>query len=396
MLPSFYQTCLEAHLTSAQYLTLQLLIILLQTERNVKLERLATLFPQPIQFESRRRNLQRFLGLPQLSVKLLWFPLVKYLVREQFHPHKMNRKRRRYLKRIKQRGYLLLVIDRTQWKERNLMMVSLVCGRRAIPVYWHLLGKKGNSNLGQQKALLTPVLKLLKPNPVIVIGDREYHSVKLAEWLTHKGVDFALRQKRSTHIQENGQDYQALKNLDFKPGMAQFFEGINCTQKHQLGRFNIALRWRRKYRGKGISEPWYILTSLNSLSLTLFCYQARWGIEGMFKDCKTGGYNLEQTKVNDTRFIALVLLIAIAYSLATFLGQALKYKGVRQYICRLKELKRYSERHSNFWIGLYGKLWVGAMEIWSDLALNLMAQKPQKRWFYCQGMRAASLIQSTV
>mgnify|MGYP000603927693 CR=1 FL=1 len=37
MFPSFYQTCLEAHLTSSQYLTLQLLIILLQTERNVKL-----------------------------------------------------------------------------------------------------------------------------------------------------------------------------------------------------------------------------------------------------------------------------------------------------------------------------------------------------------------------
>ncbi|NEO67725.1 MAG: IS4 family transposase, partial [Moorea sp. SIO4G2] len=74
---------------------------------------------------------------------------------------------------------------------------------------------------------------------MVTLREREDHSVKLAEWLTHKGVDFALRQKRSTHIQENGQDYQALKNLDFKPGMAQFFvrvaspteKGINCTQK---------------------------------------------------------------------------------------------------------------------------------------------------------------------
>ena len=56
MLPSFYQACLQAHLTEAQYLSLQLLILLLQTERNVKLERLAALFPQPIKFESRRRN----------------------------------------------------------------------------------------------------------------------------------------------------------------------------------------------------------------------------------------------------------------------------------------------------------------------------------------------------
>ena len=94
--------------------------------------------------------------------------------------------------------------------------------------------------------------------------------------------------------------------------------------------------------------------------------------------------------------MALVLVIALAYTWATFLGQTLKYKGVRQYVCRLKELESSPERHSNFWIGLYGKLWIHALLIWSDLALNLMALKPQKRSFYQRGMRAASLIQSTV
>ncbi len=51
---------------------------------------------------------------------------------------------------------------------------------------------------------------------------------------------------------------------------------------------------------------------------------------------------MELTKVNETRVMALVLLIAIAYSIATFLDQNIKYKGVIQYICRLQELKRYS------------------------------------------------------
>jgi hypothetical protein len=56
------------------------------------------------------------------------------------------------------------------------------------------------------------------------------------------------------------------------------------------------------------------LTSLKSLKLTLSFYAARWGIETMFKDCKTGGYNLEETRVNDRRLLALVLLISIAYT----------------------------------------------------------------------------------
>jgi hypothetical protein len=40
----------------------------------------------------------------------------------------------------------------------------------------------------------------------------------------------------------------------------------------------------------------------------------------MFKDCKTGGYHLKDNKVDEARFLALILLIAITYSLATIHG----------------------------------------------------------------------------
>ena len=36
----------------------------------------------------------------------------------------------------------------------------------------------------------------------------------------------------------------------------------------------------------------------------------------MFKDCKTGGYNLEGTKANSHRLTNLILLIAIAYTMS--------------------------------------------------------------------------------
>jgi len=67
MLPPFYQACLQANLSEASYLTLQILILLLQSHRTVQLEKLAALFPQPIAFESRRRNLPRFLKLPRMN-----------------------------------------------------------------------------------------------------------------------------------------------------------------------------------------------------------------------------------------------------------------------------------------------------------------------------------------
>lgn len=77
MLPEFYQTCFRNVLSPTQYKMLQILVLLLQFHKSVTLEKLATIFPQPIQFESRRRSIQRFLNLPQLSIRSLWFPLLK-------------------------------------------------------------------------------------------------------------------------------------------------------------------------------------------------------------------------------------------------------------------------------------------------------------------------------
>jgi hypothetical protein len=74
MLPASYHPPLRAHLSETQYLTLQLLLLLLQVHRQVKLSTLASVFPQPIHYCSRKRNLQRFLVLPQLILNPLKCP----------------------------------------------------------------------------------------------------------------------------------------------------------------------------------------------------------------------------------------------------------------------------------------------------------------------------------
>jgi hypothetical protein len=129
------------------------------------------------------------------------------------------------------------------------------------------------------------------------------------------------------------------------------------------------------------------------LEVTLKLYRARFGIEAMFKDCKTGGYNLEKTKVSEPRFLALVLLIAIAYSLNTTRGQRLKQSGTRHYICRSKEAKRTPERHSDFWIGTYGSFWLESMDAYSELAFSLIRLKLQKTPYFSKGLTAMRFIQ---
>jgi Transposase DDE domain len=399
MLPSSYQTTLRAHLNESQYLTLQLLVLLLQTHREVKLSILASVFPQPIQYRSRKRNLQRFLVLPQLCVKLLWFPWIKYWIRQEQRGHRLNRERRRSLKKLKHHkyGYWIVAIDRTQWKGHNLFMVSLVWGTYALPLYWEVLNKPGNSDLRNQKRLLSTVLHLFKLSPVLVLGDREFHSPKLASWLNARGVCFVLRQRKDFHFQEHlGQDYQVIKALGFKPGMSKFYKNILGNKGDGLGPFNLAVYWKRKYRNPGPKEPWYILTNLPNLKLTLDVYCCRWGIEQMFKDWKTGGYHLEDTKVNEVRFLALVLLIAMAYSLATIHGQWVKQLGIEIYAGRMNEHKDKTPRQSEFSLSLYGQRWSYGMELWSDWVLSLIALKPHKRLHFQRGFYALSLIQQAL
>lgn len=157
-----------------------MLVWLLQNQKQVKIERLAATLPLPIQQNSRRRHLQRFLTLNALSVVLLWFPIIEAIINQHF----------------KVGSQLTIAMDRTQWKSNNVLMVSVIYQKRAWPIYWCLLEKDGSSNLTEQQKVLRPVIRLLKNYKLVIIGDREFHSVELAHWLHKQNLSFVFRQKK--------------------------------------------------------------------------------------------------------------------------------------------------------------------------------------------------------
>lgn len=115
----------------------------------------------------------------------------------------------------------------------------------------------------------------------------------------------------------------------------------------------------------------------------------------MFRDFKSGGYNLEGTNVSGERLISLILLLAIAYTSATLFGKKIKRMGVQKYVGRVKEYGRTQRRHSTFYVGLYGQTWAYFMESCQALISQLMQLSPYKRLYYQRGLRAMSLIMST-
>ncbi len=69
-----------------------------------------------------------------------------------------------------------------------------------------------------------------------------------------------------------------------------------------------------------MTEGLFLLTNFSTLQAAITAYQQRSGIECMFKDCKSGGYNLEGCHAVESRLSTIVLLIAIAYTSAIIQG----------------------------------------------------------------------------
>jgi hypothetical protein len=211
-------------------------------------------------------------------------------------------------------------------------MVSLIWKKRALPIYWLLLSKKGSpkgrreasavayrfaySNFYEQVATIRPILRLLKEYKLVVIGAREYRSTAFALWLTKKKIDFVLRLNKNTKIKSRSKKYQSLDSLDIKPGDKVLYNGVLVTENNQKTRFNVVVYWRRKYNNKQLASPWYLLTNFDNKEEIIKIFADRGGIEAMFRDCpkglasrrKSGGDNLYGSQANTQRLTNLILL----------------------------------------------------------------------------------------
>ncbi|WP_241994470.1 transposase [Chroococcidiopsis cubana] len=158
-----------------------------------------------------------------------------------------------------------------------------------------------------------------------------------------------FRQKQDTTFREKRQNFQPLSNIPIHPGVRIFYSNVNLTQKQGFGRFNLAVYWKRQYRGKQEEQARYLLTNLPDLKTAIHIYSQRFGIEAMFRDCKTGGYNLEGSKANPNRLTRLILLIALAMTDAWLQGERAVLQRQQSYLCREPEKGRTRKRHSDFW-----------------------------------------------
>ncbi|TRU99388.1 MAG: hypothetical protein EWV75_05295 [Microcystis wesenbergii Mw_QC_S_20081001_S30D] len=195
------------------------------------------------------------------------------------------------------KGLVYMARDQTSFGAINILMVSLIYDKRAIPIYGEILDKKGSSNLEEQQRVLGKILTVLSGHKILVLGDRKFCSVSFVKWLQKQSLYFCLRQKQSTNVKTKEGIYQEMRELGLSRGTKLFLKDVNITKEQGFGQFNLAGKWKKTSGGFKTKEPWYILTKFGDLETAIIADQKRFDIEEMFRDFKSGGYSLEGSQL---------------------------------------------------------------------------------------------------
>ena len=158
-----------------------LLIALINT-KTVNLTELSIAFPSQVKQESRYRRIQRFINDYSIDFdKVAWFIMRLFdFINNDYY----------------------LVLDRTNWKwgEKNINILVLAIAYRgiAIPIYWLLLNKRGNSNYRERIALLNRFIKQFSQHRILgILADREFIGTEWFNYLTKNNIPFIFRIKKN-------------------------------------------------------------------------------------------------------------------------------------------------------------------------------------------------------
>lgn len=266
---------------------------------------------------AKEQRIRRVLSHPQLS-PTLFLPMFVQLLRPV----------------IATLPEVVLSMDRTHWKKRtchiNILMVSVHFQSRAIPVFWTVVNRAGNSAFDAWKTVLTPVITEFQAQswmakvPLIVTADREFASPQLAEWLkTTYRVESVLRLKRSEYLCDQAQEIKLADLLRFFPqGETRSYPCVTVTKTSQF-LVNVTITW-----SPDAEEPLLLIATFEGAALGITRYHCRFGIEAMFKDQKSNGFDVEKTRVtNSKRIETLLIFTTLAHIFCTTEGYRQDIQG---------------------------------------------------------------------
>lgn len=275
------------------------MLLALLTTRTVNLNKLACVVIGEAQLLSRYRRIQRFFA----GFTLNYTQIAGFIFKLFFIAG----------------GQWYLSIDRTNWRwgksDINILMIGIVFKGTAIPIYWMLLDKTGNSDTAERIELVQMFINQFGKDCIRgLLADREFIGRDWFAWLLREKISFNIRIKKNT-ITTNSRgldvDIDALF-YELKPGEQLILKGQRMVWGHL-----VYLAGLRLADGELL-----IVATSDSAESAITTYGLRWEIESLFGCFKGRGFNFEDTHITDKeRIKKLVALLAIAFAWAHRTGE---------------------------------------------------------------------------
>jgi hypothetical protein len=216
-------------------------------------------------------------------------------------------------------GPVRLAIDWTIEGDQHLLVVSLIIGRRAIPIYWRayaasvLKGRRTRYEQAVIKRVLTRMLKRVQPGRLIVTADRGFADVELCDLLDSFKIAYVLRVKCSTKVYW-ADDWYPLSQIGF----------VGNSRHRELGRIlycasaphRLWLTLSRRRDKCGEWEVWYLLSNRKrSAAQMAEEYAHRMGCDEGFRDAKWW-LGFAQARISDIRAWSRMFVVVATTMLA--------------------------------------------------------------------------------
>ena len=211
-----------------------------------------------------------------------------------------------------------LVMDRTDLPPHcSLLLVGAAYGSRVLPLAWRALDM-GGTGADLQMELLEQVAPLLPPDrQVTFFGDGEFRAVALQADCQARSWHWQVGLKSDITIRTESGRHLALIDLPVTSTSGPVYcQNVLLTASHAFGPVNILARWSRKDKW-----PRFWSTDLPADRHLWRRGRKRFWIEPTFRDWKSGGFDLEGSRLTDHRSIeALVLGMSITNLWMVHLG----------------------------------------------------------------------------
>lgn len=267
--------------------------------KQVNLTQLALGFAGDAGVKSRYRRLQRFFAgvyfdydaIARLQMQLFDFPRQKYY----------------------------LTLDRTNWQwgktDINILTLGVVYKGSAIPVYWLVLNKQGNSNQRERIALLKRFVSQFGRDGIQgILGDREFIGGQWWGWLKQQRIPYVMRLRENQLMLDHKGVQQAVRAR---------FRDLKRGQHRQLRKTcQISGQWVWLSAMRLDDDELLLLASNRRYPDPFAVYSLRWEIENLFQSLKGRGFHWEDTRITKYfRIKKIMALLAIAFSWAHKVGE---------------------------------------------------------------------------